>query len=304
MDADGLKQEIDRKIYEVKRLITNIEELLEEKKYEKYIPKEVKEFVLYIKEYVNISNEHFNFTRQISQETFSIPVLTALLSLLDTFKEGFFSLHHFFKEIIEISILESPSPLLIYFNKILRKIYRDGKIIATKQSEYNFHFIPLYKISGRPLLDPNRKLEHFALIRYPFSEYKNVFSNILLIHELGHFIYKKLNIKNKIISSIDPQEFDQYEQAINEYVETNYQSDYIIETPPKMWETIFSWWEESFADFFAVRIIGPAFLYAFIKFNLILKDTEIKIFISQHPSRYYRIGRGSQVQEGLDRRKA
>jgi hypothetical protein len=165
-------------------------------------------------------------------------------------------------------------------------------VIPTYQNTFRFielsaHLRKLYRYSitnPESIFPANKK---FTILMFPLA-YKNInFSNILLAHELGHYIDLKRESGRKLSRNI------QYDPDIIKTIsKTNIKKLYHIEDPEKIknWLLILgktqtditkylnNWFTELL---FALKILGPCYIISFIEF--ILSGTKPQQGYEKHP---------------------
>ncbi len=122
-----------------------------------------------------------------------------------------------------------------------------------------------------------------AFVEVPYSQGPGFFANLMVYHELGHYVFEKLGGTDDrrpafttLLATMD--------RAFGEKFGDN------IKTPgTRTWakQVLEAWTEEVFCDLFALRNLGPAFSFALIDFLSLLglmgEDVEGK-FDEKHPA--------------------
>ncbi|MFI5330088.1 MAG: hypothetical protein ACHQ2F_03495 [Desulfobaccales bacterium] len=166
---------------------------------------------------------------------------------------------------------------------IISAIERITYILMTKTDEtevlvcpslsctYSYHDLLSEKNLGSKNFDSlfDKKVfegkKHFAVFEYPVILQNDALSHTLLMHEVGHLFNE--------VKSIVPNAYKVLESRRYRYNNTEELQGYLI---------------EYVADIFAVCILGPAFLFAFIEF-LTSRALPTEALLPPHPPIIYRI---------------
>jgi len=124
---------------------------------------------------------------------------------------------------------------------------------------------------------------NMVFVEVPYSQGPSFFANLMIYHELGHYVFEKLGDTDdrrpaftSLVAAMD--------RAFGENL-----SDTIKTPGNRAWakRVLEAWTTEVFCDLFAVRNLGPAFSFALIDFlsliNLMGEDIEGK-FDEEHPA--------------------
>jgi hypothetical protein len=115
----------------------------------------------------------------------------------------------------------------------------------------------------------------------------------VLAHEIGHFIYRKLDF-HKLISDELGTIFDDFEREISDIAKNRSLRDPLFAEmiESQIWRYIWSWCEELASDFFAIKNVGLAYFLSFLKVHYLTPlSTRMNSFSDSHPSSNYRIRR-------------
>ena len=146
-----------------------------------------------------------------------------------------------------------------------------------------------------PLKDIPTSPEWFIFITYPRMRPRDILLHPNMIHELGHFVYHELAEKpttpplkfdiklhkgsfEKLLSTIKgnlPRLPKDQEMKLSEKLHTDCS------------RIVRNWLMEVFADLFAIRVIGPAYLFAFVELSTLV-DVMDK-YGDKHPSSTLRL---------------
>ncbi len=132
-------------------------------------------------------------------------------------------------------------------------------------------------IPGEPF---PRQLGFVAL---PFSQGAGFFTNLLLYHELGHFVFEELSSYNS-----DPR-IGKLDSKLVAAIEHATADRPALASTVRAFAlaTLRNWTQEIFCDAFALNIVGPAFSFAFVDMLSLLDlldDHQIVAFTPSHPA--------------------
>ncbi len=119
-----------------------------------------------------------------------------------------------------------------------------------------------------------------GFIGIPFSQGSSLFTSLVIFHELAHFIFEE---------TLKGAELD---QMIGRATDSTFGSS--LSASDKLWtkERLLRWAEEIFCDLFAVRLLGPAYTFAYIELLNLMGVTDPKRvvnFSESHPADACRI---------------
>ncbi len=128
-------------------------------------------------------------------------------------------------------------------------------------------------VPGSPPFPPK-----MALIAIPYSQDESLFSNLIICHEIGHFVFEQLHL----------------EQALFPRIERALRRSGKLSGNDLSWclQRVWAWAEEIFCDRFAISLVGPAFSFSYISFSYIemfdvlgiAEDDRVNDFTDTHPS--------------------
>jgi len=203
---------------------------------------------------------------------------------LATLRFSWFELHKYVKPAAEAHTLESPVSLVAALTERLRTLegFENVRFAVIHTSNLNYfqlqsnHFRTLARqvsaiVDGAPPFP-----EDLAIVGLPYSQSKNLFLNTLLGHEMGHFSFEK---RNEGVS---------FSNALKTLISKNATKQEIEHFKPQDIARCLGlardWLEEIYCDLFALRLIGPAFSYAFIELFALTRRKAAKEFSSFHPA--------------------
>ena len=122
-----------------------------------------------------------------------------------------------------------------------------------------------------------------GFVTLPFSQPTNLFTNCILYHEAGHFVFEELDLRGKIF------------RQTTKLIDTQFPAEPEKLTPIKRWlaTVVIHWFEELFADVFAVKLLGPAYTLAFaelIRTVAGFNPPDARRFSQHHPAHVMRFG--------------
>jgi hypothetical protein len=109
----------------------------------------------------------------------------------------------------------------------------------------------------------------------PYSQDDSLFSNIIICHEVGHFVFEELKLGETDLSPL---------------IETSLQTHFPTESESNLaWcrERLWNWAEEIYCDRFAIGLIGPAYSFSYIEFFDVIGvegNDGVNEFVDTHPS--------------------
>jgi hypothetical protein len=165
------------------------------------------------------------------------------------------------------SIENVPQGLCCPFNNILKFLFPTSNLFLRKQSKHNYkygNFIKhLFDPQKQPVfleyIDPMFEVTNFsiAMAAYPGLCENNYLYNSNIAHEVGHYIDDLAPI---FMSA------DDYKDKIKDFIVfMNGDRDIIRK---KILRVAYYWYSEFIADIYATLLLGPAYLFSFIEFNL------------------------------------
>jgi len=107
--------------------------------------------------------------------------------------------------------------------------------------------------------------DHLGLIGFPYSQADALFSNILIAHEMGHYVFQE-RTNSGALGKLTTEVANAIQNALQPNV-ASFKPEHV------QWciKTVFSWTQELFCDLFAVQLVGPAYSFAYIElFDLVM----------------------------------
>lgn len=185
---------------------------------------------------------------------------------------------------VEQSAREHVAQSTVFLISYLTKKYSsNSSFFLTPLFEHNF----LYRNLGRHLRDlivdsiPNADEilkglpQNFSVLSFPEMHRDNILANILLAHEVGHFIVNVESLESKVTThvKIDNKSFSEYvdnfgsqrielkeeQRKISDFLQMEKVKTQILEYITK---SIESWIRELLSDMIGFRLSGPVFVFA------------------------------------------
>ena len=228
--------------------------------------------------------------------------------LLSVIREAWQGLHFYVQPAVDADTLNVPTELVRLLTDRVRSIYDcEFAVIHTDKLNY-FQFPPNdFEQTATDLGDVVSADSEFprnlGLIALPHSQAQHLFLNGLLAHEIGHFVFLKLNCLDGIKGDID----DALRLAFKPPADVGLEPD----TRGRLPEILQDWAEELFCDLLGVYLLGPSFVLASIEFfdlaNRLTVDGQIDQtaarsdfkFHKSHPAKLFRLWRQTTLLETL-----
>ena len=130
----------------------------------------------------------------------------------------------------------------MYFQRPHTEIKDQGRIVES--------FIP------RAVFPPK-----LGFIELPYSQGSSFFTNLVIYHEIGHFVYEELSNSNPPHPGFSVLKSSVI-QSLKHSLGTASKDPQVFSIALKIIE---NWTQEIFCDLFAIRLLGPAFSFSFIE---------------------------------------
>lgn len=220
--------------------------------------------------------------------------LPLLRSNIRTLKNYLRLLHALIKPATDAHTLTIPAPLIDLASQQLQLVrgMQNSKIVILLTSEFMYFQRPHTDIKDQAQIVktfiPNASFPRkLGFIEVPYSQGPSFFMNLAIYHEIGHFVYEEL-------SNSDPPHADvaALRSAIARSLRGTFRK---VSKNPQAFavaEKIIEYWtQETFCDLFAIRLVGPAFSFAFIEMlgmlGLLAEQASVK-FNPTHPAPAFR----------------
>jgi len=208
---------------------------------------------------------------------------------------------------LEVSRVENvPNSKVYLLEYLVKKIYPESSFILIPSYESNFLCLELSEWlhnKFRLAIDDVDELfplseKKFTIILYPFAYKNTLFSNVLLSHEIGHFIENKHKISNIITSHLQLDRDRINRIALNEITRifSGFQrpmdlfsswEEVIVSYNNAITKIVNNWLKEISCDYIAFKMIGPSYITSFIEF--ILTRVAVTESTRKHPPPAFRL---------------
>jgi hypothetical protein len=211
-------------------------------------------------------------------------------------------LHTVIKPAADAHTLSIPAPLIKLATDTLELVKGIGasKVVVLLTP----HFMYLQR-PHTPFRDEARRAERIipeaafpeklGFIEIPYSQGPGFFTNLVIYHEIGHFVYEELSTQSRRMKQVE-----RLHSAMNNAVSKRVRSRSDERTLAYIDDMITAWTQEIFCDLFAIRLIGPAFSFALVEMlavlGLLAEKSRIK-FDREHPAPAYRIAEHVRLLE-------
>lgn len=241
------------------------------------------------------TNEFLEYIRKLGQKTevylqkfVRTPPDPDLASIdrqgLLTLRDFWSDLHGFVQPSRDADTLHIPVVLIEQLEDRLAEIpgLRGCRVVISHTAELNYIQFPRSGLRERAqsYADIVRGSPRFprklALIAMPYSQEASLFSNLLICHEMGHFVFEELNLESQFSKYI--------EKSLKKHFDISRLSE-----PDLSWcrERLWNWTEELYCDRFALGLVGPAFSFSYIElFDVIgvADNDQVTEFSDTHPA--------------------
>ncbi|HVP54782.1 MAG TPA: hypothetical protein VMU45_07285 [Candidatus Eisenbacteria bacterium] len=183
---------------------------------------------------------------------------------LETIRLGWFEFHLHVKAAADADTLNVPYALVEALTTRLRSVSGFDKTTFAifHIDELNYWEIPSSAIKEttdkfkRYIPQPPRFPANTGMIGIPYSQSSSLYLNFLIAHEMGHFVFEKLQLKDRLLPHI--------ETALKTVMKKGFEaaSDEDLQLSK---DRLSAWAEEMFCDLFAVWLIGPCYCFAYIE---------------------------------------
>ena len=206
--------------------------------------------------------------RQIERASKFPNRLPILRSNIWTLKNYLRLLHALVKPAADAHTLTIPAPLVELASDQLQAVeaMKNSTIVVLLGSELMYFQRPHTEIK-----DQGRIVESFipraifppklGFIELPYSQGSSFFTNLVIYHEIGHFVYEELSNSNPSHPGFSLLKSSVI-QSLKRALGTTSRDPQVFSIALKIIE---NWTQEIFCDLFAIRLLGPAFSFSFIE---------------------------------------
>lgn len=241
----------------------------------------------WIKLFKKIAKGYLDYLKFLEKQINSHPtkdiVTKARLSTARAMIIGLGELRSFLRFIATAETSGTVYELIAPFEELMKRFERKTSIIMRPQWKYNFtyrdfsndYLLPLFLriptndekdfislAKGCKLESENDKIPRMAVISFAGIERNNVLNQVVLAHEIGHLlddayeVYKSTDLENIIKS-----ESKRLSTEIKEIFGRGKETEQLLELIEEIQDAE-DWVKELIADIIAVRLLGPAYLFA------------------------------------------
>jgi len=221
--------------------------------------------------------------------------VATLLRNIRTFKALLRMVHTLVKPTSDAHTLTIPAPLIkVACTQLERMEGMDGAKVVVLLTPQLMYFQRPHTNVKRLAVRVQRFIPEatfpprLGFIELPYSQGPSLFTNLVIYHEIGHFVYEELSGQSNGTSPVDALESARTE-CLEAFPELQAEPD-IRALAEEMVE---SWTQEIFCDLFALRLVGPAFTFALVEILAMLDSLSRKrtiTFDQEHPAPACRFG--------------
>jgi hypothetical protein len=235
------------------------------------------------------------FVRNVIEKPPEDDLIRSKLRDFGEIKKGISWLYILAKEAIDSDSLSIPFSLATFLNHTVGELLKPKKASLVVLSGSNLMY---YKYNLKAMRDLTRYLstriedypelgEDIGILMFPYCASREVLVNCNLFHEMGHYIYESTSLEEEFSN-------DLVNKLAHFLAEEKIASR--IEAPLLAWRALrnyvlslmLRWSDEIFADIFVIRVLGPAFHFAYREIEHIIPTTLGSNFSETHPADDYR----------------
>jgi hypothetical protein len=236
------------------------------------------EFLTYVE---NLGHSTERFLQDLATAPQDPDLIDVDRQSLPTLRNFWRDLHGFVKPSRDADTLHSPVALIEQLELRLSRIstLQGCRLLICHTPELNYIQFPrssrrVEAESYAAIVPGSEEFpNNLALIAIPYSQDESLFSNIIICHEVGHFVFEELKLEDELSPHI--------EESLRKHFPTDPETDL-------SWcrERLWSWAEEIYCDRFAIGLIGPAYSFSYIElFDVIGEGNDgAAEFFDTHPS--------------------
>jgi hypothetical protein len=247
--------------------------------------------------YTGATSFFFTYVRKLAEgtkgalSTESLPLDDIRRARLDiaTLRQYWRLLHELIKPASEAHSLTAPEALIELAAEQVRRVsgLQDSKVVVSLSARLMYHQTTNTKLSalGKRIQKIVPKAvfpDQLGFIALPYSQGPSFFANLLLYHELGHFVFEELSVTDAHagLQSLDVQSTTAIDEAIAGRNFSQGGRAFAL-------TVLRNWTHEIFCDLFALSLVGPAFSFAFVELLSLLDVLEPPVtiaFNTSHPA--------------------
>jgi hypothetical protein len=263
-------------------------------------------------QYLNPSEIFFSYIRQLADTTKAYldtfpgtapkdpRLFQSFRQKLETIRLSWFEFHQFIKAAADADTLSIPHSLVETLTKRLNLVrgFAKTRFAIFHSDELNYFQVRVsaMKETADKLksIIPNQPPfpENLGLIGIPYSQSSSLYLNCLISHEMGHFVFQRSDIRDKLLPAIESA----LKRTLGAQLSATGPADLTWSK-----DRLAAWAEELFCDLFAIWLTGPCYSFSYVElfglttnidpsarsgFNVTDKSV---IFWRNHPADLFRI---------------
>jgi hypothetical protein len=270
------------------RLVDSVQRFCEEQKAAHAYRSPNEDFLNYT---ITVADETKLFLDRAVSDGLSFPKRIPILRAhLETIKRFWQQLHRYVKPAGDAHRLRLPAPLLDLATEHVQRVEQmsSAKVVAmlTPYLMYfqqpHTEFKKLTQLAAAAISGTHLP-EKLGFVELPYSLAPNFLANLVVYHELGHFVWEEFEAASPPHLGIAGLKREMV-KCLNKHI-----LDFPTWSPEdrlQALEQVEYWTYEVFCDLFALRLIGPAFSFAAIEFfNLLaINKSDWVTFSYSHPA--------------------
>ena len=172
------------------------------------------------------------------------------------------TLHTLIKPAADAHTLTIPAPLIRLASEQLQALHgmKHSQIVILLTPEFMYFQRPHTEVKEQAQIVRNfiptavfpKKL---GFIELPYSQGPSFFTNLVIYHEIGHFVYEELSNQTPL-----HRDMVRLKEMSNRSLVKLFRERKVFALASRMIE---DWIQEIFCDLFAIRLVGPAFSLCF-----------------------------------------
>jgi hypothetical protein len=266
-----------------------------------------REFLIFIGRLADATKEYVSkFPSKMPSKSAEYPVYRQELL---TLRDAWYEVHRRVKPIADADTLHVPSALI---GSVVRRLRSVPRFQNTRLAILHTELLNYLQVVGSRIRVTATSISalvgapsfplNLGLIGIPYSQCESVFLNCLIAHEIGHFVFGELSLKNTLGTKA------------RVILDTVFAPISATLKPTEGWRIsslLAEWTEELFCDLFAVRLIGPCYTFAFVEIfdlaNVLHRDGKLNtsaaalslVFGDSHPADLYRVNKQVELLRSL-----
>jgi len=256
------------------KLVSSLKDIIAVSRADKTYPKWSDHFLAFCEQTADATREHLKEHSQVhgvhgtpSEKPWHLPALI----------KGWELLHTFIKPVLDADNLKVPYPLVHFLTehigeleavrgtKLVFEISPDLNYFQHQHTDLRIAIQSLQTLVHGPLFQPT-----LGFLALPCSQFRSLFMNCVLYHEVGHFIAEETG-------AVLAKTVELREQLKDPFEEVLYWAMPIVQRLM----------EELFADLVAVKLVGAAYTLSYMELLRLVTDLshdQMKRFFINHPA--------------------